>query len=61
MVSDEEKTSTFVLKMLLLGFLLTFVGIIVTIIAAFLKDESTVSGDIIIIIGPIPIILGAGP
>ena len=54
-------TSTLPLKMFLLGFLLMFLGVIIIMIAAFLRSDVTASGGAVIIVGPIPIILGAGP
>lgn len=57
---EETQTSNLPLKMFLLGFWLMFLGVIAMIIAAFLGDNVTLSGGAVIIIGPIPIILGAG-
>ena len=48
------------MKLFLLGFLLTFIGVIVIVAAAFLSGDVNVSGGAIIFVGPIPIILGAG-
>jgi uncharacterized membrane protein len=60
--SDEEKpTSTLQLKMFISGFLLMLLGLIIIIIAAFLRGNFTISGGAVIIVGPIPVILGAGP
>ena len=49
------------LKLFFLGFLLTFIGFIVLIISTVLQENSSVSGGMIIFVGPIPIILGSGP
>jgi uncharacterized membrane protein len=57
---EREPSSSLPLKLLLLGFVLTFVGIIVIIASAFLSGEANVSGGAIIFVGPIPIIVGAG-
>ncbi len=47
-------------KLFLLGFLLIFVGMIFVIIAAVVFGTSTTFGAVIFV-GPIPIVLGAGP
>jgi len=49
------------MKLFVLGFLLMFAGIVVLIFAAALEGNMNVSGAGIFFIGPIPIILGAGP
>lgn len=49
------------MKLLLVGFLLVFTGLAVILASALLGGDETVSGGAIIFIGPIPIILGAGP
>jgi len=49
------------LKLFFSGFVLMFVGIILMMVAAALYGTSTVSGGAVILVGPIPIILGAGP
>jgi len=65
MQSKEETAETLVwtipMKLFVVGFLLAFVGIIFLIIAAALQGNSSVSGGLIIFVGPIPIVLGAGP
>jgi len=43
------------------GFLLMFVGIVVLIVASVLQGGSSFSVGSVVYIGPIPIILGAGP
>jgi uncharacterized membrane protein len=48
------------MKLFLLGFMLTFIGFIVIVVAALLSGDADVSGGAIIFVGPIPIILGAG-
>jgi len=50
-------------KLLFLGFLLTFVGIVVLIVAAALQGNTNVSisGVLIVFVGLFPIILGVGP
>lgn len=47
-------------KLVFLGFLLIFLGIIFMLFSIFLS-EGTVSFGGIILIGPIPIVVGAGP
>jgi len=58
---DQGVMSTLPLKLFFLGFLLIFVGVIVLVFAAWLRGDSAVSGGLIVIVGFIPIILGAGP
>ncbi len=60
-VQEQESTSILPLKLFLLGFFLIFAGLIVLVASALLGDDATVSGGAIIFVGPIPIILGAGP
>jgi len=48
-------------KLFFLGFFLMFVGVVVLIVAAALQGDAGVSGVLVVFIGPIPIILGAGP
>jgi uncharacterized membrane protein len=47
-------------KLFFLGFFLMFVGVIVLIVAAALQGGASASGTLVIFIGPVPIILGAG-
>jgi uncharacterized membrane protein len=58
--AEREPSSGLPLKLLLFGFVLTFVGIIVVIASIFMSGEANVSGGAIIFVGPIPIIVGAG-
>jgi len=58
---DQEAAPTIALKLFLVGFFLMFAGVIVLVASALLSGNGTVSGGAIIFIGPIPIILGAGP
>ena len=46
---------------LLASFALLFVGMVVMMIASFTQGQSTTSGGAVILIGPIPIIVGSGP
>ena len=45
----------------LASFALLFVGMVVMMIASFAQGRGTTSGGAVILIGPIPIILGNGP
>jgi uncharacterized membrane protein len=54
-----SNSSQFVFKLLLSGFGLIFLGIILIVIASVFSDGSVNLGGIIVI-GPIPIIFGAG-
>lgn len=47
-------------KLFLAGFLLVFVGVVLLAASSFLS-QSNASSSIIILIGPIPIIIGSGP
>jgi uncharacterized membrane protein len=48
------------MKLLLFGFLLMFVGVLVILASALLSGDANVSGGVIVFVGPIPIIVGAG-
>jgi len=58
---QEEASSSLPLKLFLFGFLLMFAGVVVLVASALLGGDGTVSGGVVIFVGPIPIILGAGP
>jgi uncharacterized membrane protein len=45
----------------LVSFALVFIGMIVMMIASFSQGQGVTSGGAVILIGPIPIILGSGP
>jgi len=59
--TEETSVSATLFKLLFLGFFLMLVGVAVLIVAAALQGDSIASGVLVIFIGPIPIILGAGP
>jgi len=59
--TEETLMSANAFKLFFLGFFLMFVGIVVLIVAAALQGDASASGALIIFIGPIPIVLGAGP
>jgi uncharacterized membrane protein len=58
--TSEAQVWTTPMKLFFVGFLLTFIGFIVLIISTVLQENSSVSGGLIIFVGPIPIILGSG-
>jgi len=58
---EEGATSDVPLKLFLLGFLLIIVGVVVLVIAAWLRGDASISVGVIFIVGFIPVILGAGP
>ena len=47
--------------LLVSGFVLVFVGIAVILVAAVLYSGGSVSGGVVVFIGPFPIVIGAGP
>lgn len=55
------ETTSILMKVFLLGFVLVFIGIILMMVAASLYGTATTSGAVVIFIGPIPIIVGTGP
>ena len=57
---EQESRLSLSMKLLLLGFALTFVGVIVIMVSALLSGDANVSGGVLIFVGPIPIIVGAG-
>jgi uncharacterized membrane protein len=59
--TSEAQFWTTPMKLFFVGFLLTFIGFIVLIISTVLQENSSVTGGLIIFVGPIPIILGSGP
>ena len=61
MREEEEPVWTFPMKLFLLGFLLMFAGVVVLIFATALQEDASASGALVIFVGPIPIVLGAGP
>jgi len=61
MQKEEDFVWAVPLKLFLIGFFLMFLGAIVLIVAAVLQGDTSVSMGSVVFIGPIPIILGAGP
>ena len=59
--NDEVKIAVTPVWLLLVGFVLTSIGVVVLFAAAALQGNVDISGGGIIFVGPIPIIFGAGP
>jgi len=59
--SDGVTVSSRMFSLLMLGFLLVFVGIIVLIVASLMSSGGSDSFGGVVFIGPIPIVFGAGP
>jgi uncharacterized membrane protein len=59
--TEETLMSDILFKLFFLGFFLMFAGVVVLIAAVALQGNTSVSGGLIVFIGPIPIVLGAGP
>ena len=58
---EEGATVSRFFLLLISGFVLVFVGIAVTLVAAVFYGGGSVSGGVVIFIGPFPIVIGAGP
>jgi uncharacterized membrane protein len=59
---DETLVRVLPIWLFLIGFSMMFAGMVVLIITAVLRGDGTsVSTGLVIFIGPIPVILGAGP
>lgn len=62
MVGQEQGSDgNLAFKLFLFGFLLVFLGVVVLIVAALFGGGVEASGAVILFVGPVPIILGAGP
>jgi uncharacterized membrane protein len=59
--TEETMLSATPFKLFFLGFFLMFAGVIVLFIASAFQGNTSVSGGLLVFIGPFPIILGAGP
>ncbi len=57
---DEAGTSRRFLVLIIVGFLMFFVGVSILVVAAALSDGNLSVGGFILI-GPIPIVFGVGP
>jgi len=60
-VEDGITLSSRLFLLLISGFVLVFVGIAVIVIASVVYGGGSVSGGVVIFIGPFPIVIGAGP
>jgi uncharacterized membrane protein len=60
-INSESNRPQKSLILFLIGFFIIFVGIIILMVTALLYDKGSVSFGTIIFIGPVPIIVGAGP
>lgn len=56
-----ESQSTLPMRLFLFGFLLIVAGVIVIMASAFLSGDVSVSVGGLVFVGPIPVIVGAGP
>jgi uncharacterized membrane protein len=59
--NNENAISHRFLMLFIVGFLMTLIGIIILMVAAMLYSGGSASTGVIIFIGPIPIVIGAGP
>jgi len=59
--NNENTTSHKFLILFIVGFLMTLIGIIILMVATMLYIEGSTNIDVIIFIGPIPIVIGVGP
>jgi uncharacterized membrane protein len=50
-----------ILGLLMLGFFMALVGIVILMVATALYGQSSTSVGVVVFIGPIPIVVGAGP
>jgi uncharacterized membrane protein len=60
-VEESVTVSNRLFLLLIVGFVLVFVGIAVILVAAVFYGGGSVSGGVVIFIGPFPIVIGAGP
>ena len=60
--TEETSLSATPFKLFFLGLLLMFVGVVVLVVAALIGGgEPSVSTGVVIVVGFIPIVIGAGP
>jgi len=59
--TEETLMSAIPFKLFFLGFFLMLTGVIILFVAAALQEGASASFASVVFIGPIPIILGAGP
>jgi uncharacterized membrane protein len=60
-VEEGVTVSNRLFLLLIVGIVLVFVGIAVILVAAVFYGGGSVSGGVVIFIGPFPIAIGAGP
>ena len=60
-VEERKTVSGRFFLLLILGFILVFVGIVVILIVTVFYGSGSVSGGAVIFIGPFPIVIGVGP
>jgi len=60
-VEEGATGSSSLFLLLIVGFVLIFVGIAVILVAAVLYSGGSASAGAVIFIGPFPIVIGAGP
>ena len=60
-VEDDKVLSCRLFLLLISGFVLVFIGIVVIWVASVFYGGGSVSGGVVIFIGPFPIVVGAGP
>jgi uncharacterized membrane protein len=59
--NDEPAMPKKILGLLMLGFLMAFVGIMILMVATAFYGQGSASFGVVVFIGPIPIVVGAGP
>lgn len=59
--NDENAVSQKILMLFIAGFFIAFVGIIILMVATLFSGEGSTNFGALIFIGPIPIVVGAGP
>ena len=59
-VEEDHKMPRWLFTLFLAGFILALVGVVIAVVASLLGG-GLVSGGVVVFIGPIPIVLGAGP
>jgi uncharacterized membrane protein len=60
-VNNENAVPQKILVLFILGFFITFVGIMILMVASTLYSQGSANFGAVIFIGPIPIVIGAGP
>jgi uncharacterized membrane protein len=60
-VEDDAVLSSKLFLLLISGFVLVIIGIVVIWVASVFYGGGSVSGGVVIFIGPFPIVVGAGP